>query len=303
MSSYRLDAHMHIMAEKRMKSGIRWAVKAGFNMGLDPETTTEEDLLRHIRDTGITYFFNFFFPIFPKTSVEILDWQTEFALRTPEALPFVSVHVHDGDPLPIVREALENRHFVGLKLHPYAQRLELSHPLLEPVYQYLEDTGAIFFVHTGYDAFYGRSGITPDLEQILQRHPKLITVAAHMLYPEIPKAFDWLERFPNLYLDGTGAVASADEDGLGETLYPLMERYADRVLYGSDYAMAIESVGASWKRFQEMPISDEAQKRIAWETPLELLKRRNWPFCGDLPARYRDVAYDKPKVQNRLSEV
>ncbi|CAB3392245.1 protein of unknown function [Kyrpidia spormannii] len=60
MSSYRLDAHMHIMAEKRMKSGIRWAVKAGFNMGLDPETTTEEDLLRHIRDTGITYFFNFF---------------------------------------------------------------------------------------------------------------------------------------------------------------------------------------------------------------------------------------------------
>ncbi|HHY68535.1 MAG TPA: amidohydrolase family protein, partial [Alicyclobacillus sp.] len=121
-----------------------------------------------------------------------------------------------------------------------------------------------------------------------------ITVAAHMLYPEIPKAFDWLERFPNLYLDGTGAVASADEDGLGETLYPLMERYADQVLYGSDYAMAIESVGASWKRFQEMPISDEAQKRIAWETPLELLKRRNWPFCGDLPARYRD-AQSAPK--------
>ncbi|OUM87035.1 MAG: hypothetical protein BAA01_16635 [Bacillus thermozeamaize] len=301
MNTWWFDGHLHIMSEKRMKSGIRWAIKAGFDMGLEPEQTTEDTLLQQIRNTGIRYFFNFFFPIFPRTTLEILNWQTQFALRTPEAFPFVSVHVNDGDPLPFVEEALERRRFVGLKLHPYAQRLALSHPLLEPVYDYVEKKGAIFVTHTGYDAFYGQSGITQDLEKILEDHPQLITVVAHMLYPEMDKAFEWLERFPNLYLDGTNVIYSAAQDGTIGRLYPLLEKYADRILFGSDYAMAMEPIGSTWKRFAELPISEEAKIQIGQKTPLQLLRRSGWPFRGEAPISYREVVEGQNASHNSSS--
>ena len=286
-----IDSHVHVMSERRIRSGVSWVAKSGWDTGVDPESATPESLVEEIRADGFEYFFNFFFPIpptagrpSPANSREIMEWQHDFCRRTPGAIPFVSVDVNDADYLEVVDTALNRYNFAGFKVHPYTQQVNLTDPRMEPIYEAVAAAGKIFVSHTGFADFYHGPELSDQVAVVIERHPELTFVAAHMLYPYLDKAERWLQEYENFYLDLTNVqgMMKIDEDERRpsfEQYISILERFSDRIMFGSDLPMAIGPHRELLNETLELPISDEAKANILRHTALRLLDKTGWPIA------------------------
>jgi predicted TIM-barrel fold metal-dependent hydrolase len=90
--------------------------------------------------------------------------------------------------------------FVGLKPYPYSFGHQLSDPIMDPVYDLAERMGLCVLCHSEHG----------DLRRVLEKHPKLRMLAAHMSGESLEKA-QLTKEFPNVVLETSGA-GSAPED-------------------------------------------------------------------------------------------
>ncbi|MDQ2857291.1 MAG: amidohydrolase family protein [Candidatus Eremiobacteraeota bacterium] len=149
-------------------------------------------------------------------------------------LPLATVHPADPEYLRDAREALDAG-CIGLKLHEDVQRLDVDDERLAPVFEELSARGAFLLVHVGpipwqYPAHVGAARV----ERVLRKHPRLNVVVAHFGTPDTLEYFTLMDRFERLYLDttmvfGGPSLVRAPVD------VAVLERYFDRVLYGTDF--------------------------------------------------------------------
>lgn len=171
-------------------------------------------------------------------------------------------------------------------------------PLLDPVYAHLATRGKPLHahlaepldawrpldpnsVHYGYYSknpewhLYGKAGypshadIIAARDRILEKHPTLVVIAAHLasLEHDVAEVASRLDRYPNLYVE----VAARTRDLTYQPTAKVRDfflRYQDRILYGVD---------RTWMPYaRETPPTDEERAR----------------FVQDLEAQYRlDYAY------------
>lgn len=222
-------------------------------------------------------FFNFFFPLFPGTTRAVNEWNDGFCAAVPGAIPFLSLHPSDSaeEHRELVDDFLLRRRFGGLKVHSYAQDFPLSHDSLPEVCAVLAREHRLLFVHTGYARFYGsrydETAMAADLAALMTAFPDLPVVAAHMFYPRLDIAVDLLDRFPNLYADVTNTLFSLQEDGRLNDWLPVLNRYAGRILFGSDYGLAHTPPQAGIALLETLPLTEESRRLIGGETARRLV--------------------------------
>lgn len=109
----------------------------------------------------------------------ILDWSA--AIRSSRLIPFPSIHPDD----PKMEERLQavaEKGFKGIKLHPYYQDFYLTEEKMDQLYESVCQLGLLLVVHTGYDIAFPQIR-RADPEQILQvvtKHPKLKLITTHL---------------------------------------------------------------------------------------------------------------------------
>lgn len=143
----------------------------------------------------------------------------------------------------------------------------IDHPILEPVFRHLERRGLPVVLHVGepkacwlpldrksphYDYYsehpqwhmHGRSDV-PSWQQLLAardrllvRHPKLGVVGAHLasIEHDVSELAARLDRFPHLAVDTGGRLLDLALQETGK-VRAFFERYADRILFGSDICL------------------------------------------------------------------
>lgn len=232
---------------------------------------------------GLKGFFNFFFPVFPSTSWQVNEWNDGFCSGQPKALPFLSMHPEDTsrERRDLMREFLINRHFVGVKVHSYIQRIRLDSDWLREVCAVLTEQKRLLYVHTGFsDLFrsrYGEEEMAHHLARILEEFPNLPVIAAHMLYPRLDIASQLLKSYPSLHLDLAGLHSWVCQDGKFEEWIGCCERYADRILFGSDSAFTKETLAETIQTFEALPLSEKTLNRIGGENALLLVHSLDLP--------------------------
>ena len=237
---HRIDAHVHIMTQRRVRGGIKWVrpVAPDYeNLSLD---VTTAELLAHLEEEGVEAFFNFFYPLVPGETEEINRWHRDFADSCPKAIPFASLHAGDENKGAIISQALDDMKMVGFKFHPYIQGFRIMDERLMPVFDELQERDCPVVFHTGFSEFYRRPSMVEDTKAFLKRFPRLTTVIAHMLYPDMPLE-EWpalLDDHPKLYLDSTNTLlycrpGSPDSDRLQK----LIASHSSRILFGTDFPM------------------------------------------------------------------
>ena len=157
-----------------------------------------------------------------------------------------------------------------------ATRLRLDDRRLEPVLACIEELGLAALVHVSDPdiwfervytdrSLYGtKADQYPQLEAVLERHPRMPVIAAHM--GGDPEHLDHLQalldRYPNLYLDTSATKWMIRELGRRrDEARAFIIKNADRILFGSDQVV---TAGSDLVRYT----SRYWAHRIFWETPL-----------------------------------
>lgn len=271
---HKVDAHVHIMTDRRVRGGIRWVRQVSpeyENLSLD---ITTEELIGHLREEGIEAFYNFFYPLKPGEALEINRWQRNFADKFPEAVPFASLDPGDEDKPGIIKEALDQLDLAGFKFHPYIQGFDLLDPRMIPVYEELNERRTLTVIHTGFSEWYRKPSMVEACRTFLERYPKITTVLAHMLYMDVPVAElpVWLDNLPQLYLDVSNIVAYAPVGTWrGDEFQELIKTHSSRMLYGSDFPMGtLYPTGKLHRLAAQICPDQESLDNLMWRTASQL---------------------------------
>ena len=270
-----IDAHVHIMPEYRTAGLVRW-IKRAFPDHPSRQDLTAEEIVGEIRAAGCGRAFNFVFPLDDRETAPLNRFAAEVAREHPMLVPFGSMHAATPDKGGVAENSVLELGLAGIKLHPYAQRFEVFCDEFEPLFAKMNDLGAPLFVHTGFDAFYGRTLDLGRLERTLEEYPGMPLVLVHCLFPRFELAHRLVESYPGLYLDLTnvpgtlrlydhfpGDVSTFDPDfydgpRLVESLRALVEEHSDRMMYGTDHPVGMGSPARVYEDLDRLGFSGRA---------------------------------------------
>ena len=275
-----IDIHTHFLPERMLRRVWAHFDAAGPLIGRPwpIEYRTDQDArLASIRALGVRRFTALTYAHRPGMAADLTDFALELAAREPDVVPSATFFPEDG-VLDQMRSALERGARV-VKIHAQVGGFDLREPVLDEVWGLLAEAEIPVVVHVGSGPV-PRPGFTgPDkLEGVLQRHPLLTAVVAHMGSPEYEDFLGLAEQYPRVHLDTTMAFTDFFEE---VAPYPtnLFARLADlegRVVLGSDfpnipypYAHQLEALGRL--RDREPRLDDEWLRQVCWFTGQRLL--------------------------------
>ncbi len=289
-----IDPHVHILPPRRMRGLVRWVKSFNPDFPLADDITAEE-VLAGIRAGGVTLFFNLVFPLWPEETHDLNRYNFDFCAGVPEALPFGSLHIENPDKEEETLRCLEEYGFVGMKLHPFAQRFPAFDPSMDPLFSVLDRQGRPLLVHTGFDLFYGASLEKENLLRVLEEYPGMPVVMVHSFFPSFGFARELLDRFPQVWLDMTNSMscmrmftehvrtgvplpdmansleAEELEKNLGEWNL-LFSDYSHRIVYGTDYPVGFGDYAQLRADLDYFGFPEEVVTRLLRDNILGLLK-------------------------------
>lgn len=210
----------------------------------------------------------------PLSSEEI----AEGAARNNDVLiPFGSVDPRKGAAAVERARLLVTEHGVrGLKLHPSLQGFVPNDEAYYPLYEAMEELGAVILFHTGQTGIGaglpGGRGIKLRysdpmlLDDVAADFPELSIVMAHPGVPWSDSAISIATHKANVYMDLSGWLPKYFPQQLVRQINTLLKR---KVLFGSDFPVITPD---RWKQsFAELPVKDEAKPLIMKDNAARLL--------------------------------
>ena len=231
---------------------------------------SDEERVEELRTLGVRRFSALSYAHVPGMAESLNDWAHAFADGVPESLRSGTFF-----PEPGVEEYVARRIEAGVevfKVHVQVGAFDLRDRTLDPVWGLLAEAGTPVVVHAG-------SGPVPTeftgpepMRAVLERHPRLTAVIAHMGAPEYREFLELAERFERTHLDTTMAFTSffEAEAPFPADLVPRLQALGERVLLGSDfpnipypYAHQLESLDA-------LGLGEEWLRAVCWDNGVRL---------------------------------
>jgi hypothetical protein len=232
-----IDVHTHFMPDNVMKkvwayfddfaeADLSWAGKYRFD---------EARRLAILRSFGVRRFPALLYPHRPDMAEWLNGWGADFAARTPDCLRTATFFAEES-AARYVGEAISSGTRV-FKAHVQVGGYDPRDPLLAPVWGMLAESGTPVVVHCGSGPEAGRHTGPSAFAEVLERHPRLVAIIAHMGMPEYAEFLVLAERFPGVRLDTTMAFTDFTEKlrPWPGALTPRLADLGDRVLLGTDF--------------------------------------------------------------------
>ncbi|MFF4737152.1 amidohydrolase family protein [Streptomyces sp. NPDC001262] len=202
----------------------------------------------------------------------------EAARQNPDVIiPFASIDPHKGRAgVRQVRRLVDEFGIRGFKFHPVLQAFRPNDRSAYPLYEAIEEAGAVAVFHTGQTGIGagapGGGGIRlkygnpMDVDDVAADFPGMPIVLAHPSFPWQDEALAVATHKPQVHIDLSGWSP--------KYFPPQLVRYADsllqdKVLFGSDYPLI--SPDRWLADFAELPLKDEVRPKILKENAARLL--------------------------------
>jgi predicted TIM-barrel fold metal-dependent hydrolase len=179
-----------------------------------------------------------------------------------------------------MKRAFDELGLIGLKFHPFIQRIDLRDPAMEEIWTICEKLKRPIFLHTGYESFYKRKLSPLCVKDILNRHPELFLVINHACFPDLISAFEMARQFKGVYIDLTNVPGSipyfqAEFNGrnIKDVLLNGIREFPGRVFFGTDHPVGMGSVEEIFKQYRDLNLSAEEFKSITHDAPLNFINK------------------------------
>jgi uncharacterized protein len=232
-----VDVHVHLLPDRLQK-----AVWAFFDRLEDPPWPItyrhdEDRRLATLKDLGVVAHTALAYGHRPG----VAEWCNEHTLAAAErhrqVLPTFTFHPEDGVD-EYVDAAIARGGRVA-KVHLQVGRFHTTDPRLTEVWRRLESEAIPAVIHAS--AVYGVDGgeeyCGPDaLRALLERHPDLRLVVAHLGMPDFEDFLVLAEEEPDLSMDTSMVLTDPPYgDEVPRPLLPRLAAISDRLLFGSDF--------------------------------------------------------------------
>jgi hypothetical protein len=234
-----IDVHTHFMPEQVLhKVWDYFDAQGPLTGGLEWPIVyrqQEEERADVLRRFGVRAFTSMLYPHKPGMARWLNGWAADFAGRTPECLHTATLYPEPGVE-SYVREAVEAGARV-FKAHVQVGAYDPTDDLLQPAWGALAEAQIPVVIHCGSGPAPGKHTGPEPIARVLERHPRLRLIVAHLGMPEYEDFLDLAERHEQMRLDTTMAFTD-----FTETLMPFPRRalprlagLGDRILLGSDF--------------------------------------------------------------------
>lgn len=209
---------------------------------------------------------------------ELNDWNLKVLDEFPGLYCFAACHPDDEDMLYMAEKLLEHPRILGFKLQLLVQRFYPHDPRMNPLYELVMERNKRLLFHVGTGPVGNDFVGAVHFQKVLERYPGLPAIVAHMGALEYEAFGGLLEAYPNLYMDtsfsflpGLGVMFNLDSD--------FLERYQDRILYGSDFPNIIFPREDEINQLLSMGLSPAFYRKVFRENGLHLISQH----AQDLP--------------------
>jgi len=226
-----IDCHTHVFPPK---IGPKLAAAIGREFGREPAGNgLAEDLFEHLDRAGLARAVCFTAALRPDQMIPANSWMLSLKRSYPRLIPLGTVHPGHA-AWETEMDRLERSGVRGLKIHPDLAGLPLPDACWDPVWEAARGRFVIM-IHMG-PARQGEPTVSrpADLAGILDRHPGLRVVAAHL-----GGLGQWEETLEHLAGKNLDMDTSCCHEAIpAQTLAELLKRHdLDRFLFGSDYPL------------------------------------------------------------------
>jgi uncharacterized protein len=274
-----VDVHVHFLPEQVMAKVWAYFDRAEAHYGRAwpiHYRTPEPDRVATLAKLGVTAFAPLVYPHKPGMGRWLTEWVTEFADRTPDAVPTATLY-----PEPDVADYLGAAVEAGAraaKVHVQVGGFDPRDALLRPAWGLLADAGVPAIIHCGNGPIPGAHTGLDVFAEVLAEHPRLPVVLAHAGMPDFTGALDLVRRYDGVRIDTTmvGTPYSEQMAPLPADWAAQLVDVADRVVFGSDfpnipyaYAEQVRAV-AGWSAADDR-LGEGFLRSVLYDAPSRLL--------------------------------
>jgi predicted TIM-barrel fold metal-dependent hydrolase len=199
------------------------------------------------------------------------DWCSEFAARTPDAL-------HSATFFPELRAATDVRDAIQagarlFKLHIQVGRFSPLDPLLDQAWGVLADARIPTVIHAGSAPRPGEFTGPEPVAALLQRHPELVLVIAHLGMSEYHAFADLAETYEGVHLDTTMAGTDFTERfaPLPSDYVPRLADLRHKVVLGSDFPNIPYAYAHQLEALDRLGLGDDWMRAVLWQNGARLI--------------------------------
>ncbi|MCE1178533.1 MAG: amidohydrolase [Micrococcales bacterium] len=269
-----MDVHTHFMPDNVLAKVWQYFEGAGPKIGRRWPIAyrhSEVERIEILRAFGVRRFTSLNYPHRPGMAQWLNDWSAQFAGDVPDCLHSGTFYPEEG-AADYVARALDAGARV-FKCHVQVGEFSPADPLLDPVWQVLEDAGAPTVIHCGSGPVAGEhTGVTP-VREVLTRHPRLRLVIAHMGMPEYAEFLDLATEFEGVLLDTTMFATDFTERlmPIDRALLPRLAEAADRILLGTDFPNIPYPYLHQLEALEGLGLGSDWLRAVCWDNPVREL--------------------------------
>lgn len=268
-----LDIHVHVLPER-----LQEAVWRFFDQLEEPPwpiryRQPERRRLRALADVGVVRHTALAYAHREGMAQQLNRYTLGLSGDDPRLVPSFTFHAEEGVD-EYVAEALARGGRVA-KVHLQVGRFHATDPRLDGVWRQLEEGRVPVVLHAG--AVYGVAGgeeycgVEP-VVALLDRHPDLILVIAHIGAPDYADFVGLAERVPTLRMDTAMVLMESDLIGrFPPELLPRLRALSDRILFGSDFPTIPHDYATQVRALARMGLDADQLRAVLHDNAAALL--------------------------------
>ncbi|RBY74902.1 amidohydrolase [Geodermatophilus sp. TF02-6] len=270
-----VDVHVHFLPERVQAKVWRYFASAQTHYGTAWPITyplPDDERLAVLARLGVRAFPTLPYPHRAGMAAWLNDWSAAFAREHPRVLQSATFYPEPEAP-HYVAEALDRGARV-FKVHVQVGDFDPRHPLLDPVWARLAETGTPVVVHCGSGPLTGEHTGPAPVTGLLQRHPRLRLVVAHLGMPEYREFLDLAERYDGVHLDTTMFATDFTERLMpfDPALRPRLGELRDKVLLGSDFPSIPYPYAHQLAALHRLELGEEWLRAVLWHNGARLFR-------------------------------
>ncbi|SFO03341.1 hypothetical protein SAMN05660359_01084 [Geodermatophilus obscurus] len=232
----------------------------------------EHERLAVLGRLGVRAFPTLPYPHKPGMAAWLNDWSAAFADAHPQVLRSATFFPEPEAPHHVA-EALA-RGVRVFKVHVQVGGFDPRDPLLAPVWARLEEAGTPVVIHCGSGPLAGEHTGPEPVTGLLERHPRLCLVVAHLGMPEYAEFLDLAERYERVHLDTTMFATGFTERLMpfDPALRPRLAALGEKVLLGSDFPSIPYPYAEQLAALSRLGLGDDWLRAVLWHNGARLFR-------------------------------